>query len=198
MEENRFEEYMHRMAEGDRDSLREIYECYRKLIFSVCMNQLRHRESAEDVTADFFIRLFQSARTFRPNGHHKAWMITIAKNMCVDYMRKNGREIPILDTSPGDEDDGPAKEVSADTGPEGESPLFHREKPSLAEEAVNRLTLAEAMRRLTPMEKEIIDLKIAGGFTFREIAETLNMPQGTVSWHYNEGMKKLRRYCQDE
>ena len=197
MEENRFEECMLRMAEGDRDSLREIYESYRKLIFAVCMNQLRHRESAEDVTADFFIRLFQSAKTFRANGHHKAWMITIARNMCVDYMRKNGREMAVLDAPPPDEEDGAGREISADTGP-GDTPLFHRERPSLAEETANRLTLEAAMQLLTPVEKEIIDMKIAGGFTFREIAETLAMPQGTVSWHYNEGIKKLRRYCQDE
>ena len=53
------------------------------------------------------------------------------------------------------------------------------------------------MKLLTAVEKEIVDMKLTGGFTFREISEMLSMAQGTVSWHYNEAMKKLRRYLSD-
>ncbi len=195
MEEKAFEECMKRMASGDRDALREVYEAYLKLIFSVCMNQLKQREAAEDVASDFFIRLFQSAGSFRGNGHHKAWLITIAKNMCIDYMRKNGREMAILDEDT-EETDGAKREVSSDAA--GASPMFHRsDGPSMAEQATNRLTLEAAMKLLTAVEKEIVDMKLTGGFTFREISEMLSMAQGTVSWHYNEAMKKLRRYLSD-
>ncbi|MBO6161726.1 MAG: sigma-70 family RNA polymerase sigma factor [Eubacterium sp.] len=195
MDERAFEDCMRRMAAGDRDALRCVYETYLKLIFSVCMNQLKNKESAEDVTSEYFIRLFNSAGTFKPNGHHKAWMITIARNMCIDYMRKNGREIPVLDEGPGDDEDGPGREISAESE-RAENPMFHSTGgPSLADSVVNRLTLEAAMKLLTAVEKEIIDMKLTGGLTFREIAEMLNMPQGTVSWHYNEAIKKLRRYC---
>ncbi len=195
MEEKAFEECMKRMASGDRDALRIVYEAYLKLIFSVCMNQLKQREAAEDVASEFFIRLFQSSGSFRGNGHHRAWMITIARNMCIDYMRKNGREMAVLDQDPG-ETEGAKREISSDSA--GETPMFHRsDGPGLAEQTVNRLTLDAAMKLLSATEKEIVDLKLAGGFTFREISEMLSMAQGTVSWHYNEAMKKLRRYLQD-
>ena len=49
------------------------------------------------------------------------------------------------------------------------------------------------MKTLSEKEQQVINMKVAGGMTFREIAEALEMPQGTVSWHYNEGIKKLRR-----
>ncbi|MBR0145798.1 MAG: sigma-70 family RNA polymerase sigma factor [Eubacterium sp.] len=195
MEERAFEECMRRMASGDRDALREVYEAYLKLIFSVCMNQLKHREAAEDVASEFFIRLFRVAGSFRGDGHHKAWLVTIAKNMCVDYMRKNGREIAVLD-EPAGEDDDMQREVSSDEA--GASPMFHRSNgPDMAESTTNRLTLEAAMRLLSEREKEVIDLKLSAGFTFREISEMLGIPQGTVSWHYNEAIKKLRRYMQD-
>ena len=195
MEENEFLECMRRMASGDRDALRIVYEAYLKLIFSVCMNQLKHREAAEDVASEFFIRLFRVAGSFNGDGHHKAWLVTIAKNMCVDYMRKNGREIAVLDEPTG-EDDDMQREVSTDEA--GASPMFHGSGgPDLAERAANRLTLEAAMRLLNEKEKEIIDLKLTSGFTFKEIAEMLGMPQGTVSWHYNEAIKKLRRFMQD-
>ena len=199
MDENQFEECMHRMAAGNRDALREVYEEYLKLIFSVCFNQLRHRESAEDVASEFFIRLFRAAGTFKPNGHHKAWMITIAKNMCIDYMRKNGREMAVLDEGYRDDPEGPGQELSAERNEASSGILmFHQDKGSMADSVVNHLTLEAAMKLLTSVEKEIIDMKLSGGLTFREIAEMLSMPQGTVAWHYNEGIKKLRRYCQNE
>ena len=198
MDEFVFEDCMRRMAEGDRDALREIYEAYHKVIYSVCMNQLRHRESAEDVASEFFIRLFRASETFKPNGHHKAWMVTIAKNMCIDYMRKNGREIAVLDEGISDEEDAPGRELSAESAV-ADTPMFHSaDSAPMADSVAMRLTLEAAMKLLSPAEKEVIDLKLSGGFTFREIAEMMDMPQGTVSWHYNEGIKKLRRYCQDE
>ena len=195
MEESAFEACMQRMARGDRDALREVYEAYLKLIFSVCLNQLKQREAAEDVASEFFIRLFRVAGSFRADGHHKAWMITIAKNMCIDYMRKNGREMAVLDEPVDDEGDS-VREVS--DGGAGQSPMFHRsDGPELAEQAADRLTLEAAMQLLTEIQKEILDLKLTAGFTFREISEMLGMAQGTVSWHYNEAIKKLRRYLQD-
>ncbi len=193
MDEQAFSGCMQRMAAGDRDALREVYEAYLKLIFSVCINQLKNKEAAEDVASEFFIRLFQSAGSFRDNGHHKAWIITIAKNMCIDYMRKNGREMAVLD-EPDDEDR--TREVSMESA--GAAPMFHSsDGPGMAEETLNRLTLEKAMELLSPKEKEVIDLKLTAGFTFKEISELLGMPQGTVSWHYNEAIKKLRRYLQD-
>ncbi len=195
MEESTFEACMRRMAEGDREALREVYEAYLKLIFSVCFNQLKQREAAEDVASEFFIRLFRVAGSFKGDGHHKAWMVTIARNMCIDYMRKNGREMAVLD-EPVNEEGDTSREVS--DGAAGASPMFHRsDGPELAEQAANRLTLESAMQLLTETEKEIIDLKLTAGFTFREISEMLQMAQGTVSWHYNEAIKKLRRYMQD-
>ena len=192
MDEQAFSGCMQRMAAGDRDALREVYEAYLKLIFSVCINQLKNKEAAEDVASEFFIRLFQSAGSFRDNGHHKAWIITIAKNMCIDYMRKNGREMAVLD-EPDDEDR--TREVSMESA--GAAPMFHSsDGPGMAEETLNRLTLEKAMELLSPKEKEVIDLKLTAGFTFKEISELLGMPQGTVSWHYNEAIKKLRRYLQ--
>ena len=92
MSEEQFNMLMKQLAAGDREALSEIYKAYMKLIYSVCLNILRQKEAAEDVSADFFIRLFKSAATFDGRGHHKTWMITIARNMCIDYLRKNSHE----------------------------------------------------------------------------------------------------------
>ena len=59
---------------------------------------------------------------------------------------------------------------------------------------VESMTLKEALKTLDDREREIINLKIMSGFTFKEIAGILEMPMGTVTWKYREAINKLRRY----
>jgi len=180
--EEEFSLCMQQMAAGDRNALQRVYQVYLNFIFSVCMSRLRHRESAEDVTSEFFIRLYQNAGRFRSGSGHKRWMATIAGNLCIDYMRKNGREMAVLDAP---DEEGNVRELEDSSGSETGS--------GFEQHVENRLTLEKAMQVLTKEQQEILSLKVQGGLKFREIAEMLGMPQGTVSWHYNEALKKLRR-----
>ena len=63
---------------------------------------------------------------------------------------------------------------------------------------LNRISIQEAMKLLSDKEKEIADMKLVGGFKFREISDILGIPPGTVSWHYNNALKKLRRCLNGE
>ena len=89
MTDEQFSLCMQRMASGDQDALREVYEAYLKLIYALCLSKLKHKASAEDVTSEFFIRLYNSAGSYDGRGNHKAWIGTIVRNMCIDYIRKN-------------------------------------------------------------------------------------------------------------
>ncbi len=184
MSEEQFDTAMKQMAAGNADALRSVYEAYLKLIYAICFGVLKQKEAAEDVTSEFFIRLFKSAGSFDGRGHHKTWLATIAKNMCIDYIRKNSRTSVSLDGSSDPEEDT-AREM-ADPASFGGG--------SVEESTVNRLTIEQAMQVLTPQEKEIFDLKCAGGMTLKEIGEMLNMPQGTVAWHYRNGVTKLKEF----
>lgn len=169
MEEIVFEACIRQIQKGEKEGLRQIYQAYVGLIYSVVYDMTGQREDAQDITSDFFIRLWERADTYRFGGKHKAWLITIARNMTIDFMRKHKRELPV-------------EEV-----PEGEG-----EDVSL--EVVGNLSFREAMEQLKPGEREVMDLKILGGFTFQEISRVLKKPMGTVTWLYRQGLNKLRRY----
>ena len=64
----------------------------------------------------------------------------------------------------------------------------------IADEVVESISFREAMEQLKFNEREVLNLKILGQLTFREIAGILGKPQGTVSWLYRQGIEKLRRY----
>ena len=157
------------MAAGDRNSLRYVYDAYLKLIYAVVYDTIGQREEAEDVTSEFFIKLYSIAGSYKSGNGHRRWIVTIARNMAVDRIRKIDREA-LVDEIP----------EAAQTG-------------SMEEQVVNSVSLRRAMESLKPDEREVVDLKVAGGFTFREISEMVEKPMGTVTWLYNNAIKRLRR-----
>ena len=64
---------------------------------------------------------------------------------------------------------------------------------SIEDEVIGELALEDALNHLKPEEKQIVDMKVLGGLTFKEIAELLSKPIGTVTWMYQNAIKKLRR-----
>ena len=190
MTEAQFESCIERIKQGDKDGLREIYENYIAFIYSVVYEKLQNKENAEDITSDFFIKLWEKAALYRPGSGHKGWMATIARNMSVDFLRKHGKE-ELTDIMQDSEEESESR-VSV-------SNIYEGEKISPVEkEALENLTLKEALGRLKKSEREILNLKIMGEFTFKEIAEILHMPMGTVTWKYREAIKQLRRCGYEE
>jgi len=167
--ETRFEECIRAMNRGDRDGLKEVYEEYVSYIYGIVRALLHNKEEAEDITGDFFIRLWEKSDTYKPGGGHKGWMATIARNMAVDYIRKHKREDFSETVSDKESDENVEHQVLAD------------------------ISINEALATLKESERKVVHLKIMGELTFKEIAEILNQPMGTVTWHYNQAIKKLRR-----
>ncbi len=170
MSDQQFEENIRQICKNDKEGLRSIYEDYGAVIYSVVLEILNNHEDAEDVTSEFFIRLWDVASSYRPGRGHRAWILTIARNMAIDLVRKRGRER--------------LTEEIPNYLQSGED--FPEERLCLG------LSLQQALSRLKAEEREIINLKIMGELTFKEIAEFLKKPQGTVAWRYRNAMNKLR------
>lgn len=172
MTDKEFDGLMSAMADGSRAALKQIYEEYVKLVYAVIYDTIKSREEAEDITSEFFIKLFDIAGKYKPGNGHKKWLVTIARNMAIDRIRKLDREMVV-----------------------DEFPEYSNEEDRFEEQAALRMTMKQAMESLKSEERQVLDLKVVGGFTFKDISELLAKPQGTVSWLYNNAIKKLRR-CQ--
>lgn len=184
MTNEEFQLAMQKLCNGDKDGLREIYEAYVKLIYSVVYNTIHNKEDAEDITSEFFVKLVRIAPSYKMGYPHKTWLVTIAKNMTIDCIRKKSHEFA-ASVSTSEEDDRSIIDEASDTG------------TSLEDSVVLGHDMKKAMELLSEKEREIIDLKLIGQFKFKEIAELLNQPIGTVSWIYNQGIIKMRRYLSD-
>ena len=186
MTEEQFEEAIGRVANGDRMALHDIYKEYMSYIYSVVFTILKNKENAEDVCSDFFIKLMSIAPSYKGGHGHKGYLATIARNMSIDYLRKYGKEEMVADFEyHGDED--------ADKGIGMETSINESHK-SAEEEVIDNMSPMDAINELPPPEPEIVNLKVMGQLTFKEIAEMLKLPMGTVTWHYREAINRLRRY----
>ncbi|HOO79231.1 MAG TPA: sigma-70 family RNA polymerase sigma factor [Lachnospiraceae bacterium] len=202
MTEERFEACVARIRSGDRNGLREIYEEYLPYIYTVVYGILQNKENAEDVTSDFFIRFWNSASQYKGGNGHKGYLATIARNMAIDFLRKRKKEVLMDDFSEAGTDGGGTVGYANDTTDSagdqrsalGKAVASAGEQHSLENEVLSDISLKEALDKLKPEEKKIIDMKILGEMTFKEIAKVLGIPMGTVTWRYQEGIKRLRRY----
>lgn len=185
MTDVQFEECIARMAQGDKDGLRMIYEEYIGYIYAVVLDVLKNKENAEDISADFFIKLWSIAGSYKPGNGHRAWMVRIARNMSIDFLRKHRRE----DLSDKMEDAG----ENAESDSYGRSIYGGDTSSQVEDEVISDLSLQEALAMLNDNEREVINLKIVADMTFKEIAELLNTPMGTITWRYQNAIKKLRR-----
>ncbi len=172
MEEKRFHACMKRIKAGDKSALREIYEAYAGYIYSVVVQVTINKEDAEDVTSEFFIKLWKLADTYKSGNGHRAWIAVIARNMAIDLLRKNRREVLTEDFADA-VTESPSEEVEG--------------------KVVSDMSLRSALDILKPSEREIVNMKIMGELTFQEIADILKQPLGTVTWRYQNAVKKLRR-----
>lgn len=214
MTEAEFEHCMEKICRGDKSGLKDIYTEYLPFIYRTVYGIVGNKENAEDITSDFFVKLWSLAPKYKKGEGHKGYLATIVRNMAIDFIRKNRREVLVetieysaenmpavkkssMDDSSGTVDaDLPQVDSTQQASPSRTSvPKVDtgQRQESLEDQVISDISLREALEKLHPDEKKIIDMKVLGEMTFKEISELLGIPIGTVTWRYQEGIKKLRR-----
>lgn len=171
MTEEQFAKCIDLMLDGNRDGLQQVYQFYGKYIYIILYDILKNKEDSEDVTTEFFLKLWQVADKYQKGRGHKSWMGRIAHNMAIDFIRKKKPQVSYEEMVKEEEIVG--KNFEADT--------------------VDKMVLQDAVKTLLAEEQEIVNMKVLLQMTFQEIADALEKPMGTVTWKYRQAMEKLRR-----
>ncbi|MBQ7955226.1 MAG: RNA polymerase sigma factor [Lachnospiraceae bacterium] len=173
MTEAKFEQCIRQMNEGNKEGLREVYEEYLSYIYGIVLQMIGNKENAEDITSEFFIRLWEKSASYKPGSGHRGWMATIARNMTIDFIRKYKREELTEEFEDVAQDDSKSSQIEA--------------------QVVHQMIIEDALATLSDKEREVIHMKVMGDMTLKEIAAVLQVPMGTVAWRYREAVNKLRR-----
>ena len=76
-----------RMAEGDNDAFRDLYEQTSSAVYGFALSILRNVHDAENVMHDAYIRIHRSAAAYQPKGKPMAWILTIVRNLCYTRLK---------------------------------------------------------------------------------------------------------------
>ena len=163
----RLETLLAGIAQGDRNALAELYSAARGAVYAMALGILRNAYDAQDVTQDVFVRIWDSAAGYRPQGSPMAWILTITRNMALMRLRGSGRVEPM--------DEAAWAALPAPTMP-----------------AEERAALRAALETLSDAERQIVLLHASSGLKHREIGQLLGLPLATVLSKYHRALKKLR------
>ncbi|MBI2379029.1 MAG: RNA polymerase sigma factor [Deltaproteobacteria bacterium] len=180
------EELMRRFARGDVRAFEALVARHQKGVFNFCLRTLRDRSSAEDATQEIFLRVVKTAKTWERNAKLTTWLYTIARNHCIDAMRRASyRKTASLDQSLGDSEDGATlrdrlpdeREIPADRG---------------ADSSRARGLLLKAIAELPDEQREVFLMRETAGMPFKEIADVVGAPENTVKSRMRYALEHLR------
>jgi RNA polymerase sigma-70 factor, ECF subfamily len=172
-----------RCRAGDVAAFEPLVEKYRERVWRVAYQTVRDREEAWDVAQEAFIRAYQSLGSFRGQSAFYTWLFRIVVNLATDRVRQRAARGRAFGTEPVPEEDwerAMPDEVTA--GPDEES--ARREE---------RRRIAQALEALPENFRTIIVLSDVEGLSYREIAQVLEIPMGTVMSRLHNARKRLRQ-----
>lgn len=163
-----------RACAGDEDAWREIVSRYARRLYALVASRLRDRTAAEEVVQGVFATAAIKLRDggYAEQGRFEAWLFRVAGNRIRDEVRRRRR--------------APTVEVLSSDGPTADH--GHAQSPDHAQLA----GLRDAMDELSEQDREVIELRHHGGMGFKQIAELLDEPVGTLLARHHRALRKLR------
>jgi RNA polymerase sigma-70 factor (ECF subfamily) len=162
------EAVVERFAQGDPDAVRQVYDMYGRLVFTIANRVLNNRTLAEEASQQTFLQAWRGASSFDAKRELGPWLATIARRVAIDIHRREARRPTTnLDAA-----------IAGETATATDAALITL--PPSVEQTEAVWQVREAIDGLPPDEREIVRLQHLEQYTHAEIAERLNLPIGTV------------------
>ncbi len=171
------EELALRLQRRDPDAMKDLYDRFGRLAYSVVLAIVRDSSTAEDLVQETFLRVWNRIQAFEPGrGALGAWLLAIARNRAIDHVRSSASRI-----------DRNAFELDV------------REHPSLfvdmqreVENTDHARVIRAAIAKLNPNQQKVIELAYYEGLSQSEMAERMGQPLGTVKTWVRAALGVLR------
>ncbi|WP_428951138.1 sigma-70 family RNA polymerase sigma factor [Streptomyces sp. cg35] len=164
------------VAQGDRDAFSVVYDAVAAPVFGVVCKLLRDHAQSEEVAQEVLVEVWRTAARYRPDrGTVLNWVLTLAHRRTVDRIRSveaaaaRDHRVALLDQVP--EFDEVSEQV------EGQ---------------LEREQLRRCLRSLSEIQRQSVTLAYYQGLTYKEVAETLSTPLGTIKTRLRDGLIRLR------
>lgn len=169
-------------AGGEADAWRELLGWYARRVFALAHSRLRNKDLAEEVAQSVFatVAIKLGRGEYTEQGRFEAWLMRVAMNRVRDEMRRLKRQAP-----------------TSDPASLAESARAAEDEHSRDEERLRLRNLRTALDELTESDREIIELRHHGGMSFKQMADLLNEPLGTLLARHHRALRKLKERMEE-
>lgn len=173
------EKVIKRCKKGDRKGQHILFETYYSSMMSVCMRYSNDKDTAQDVCQTGFIKIFEKLDLYTSGGSFEGWMRRIMVNCAIDKIRKSKKELSIIED-------------------EGRIPDVESEDADLDLSTVNYQVILDAVQQLSPAYRTVFNLFVMENTPHKEIAEILNISEGTSKSNLAKAKKRLKVLLKDK
>ena len=159
------------LDQGDTSAYNELMKLYRDPLYFMLLEKVGDQELAKDLTIEALGKAFKKLHMYTPNYTFSTWLFTVARNNCIDYLRKNKIKTTSIDQFTID-NDGKKNKIdlpSDELNPEGI--LIRKQKIAILRQVVDKLK---------PKYRELVKLRYFKEMSYEEISTLLQIPIGTV------------------
>src|ERR1035437_1925103 len=176
---------------GDQQAWQQLVMSQHRRIYAICYRFTGSASDAEDLTQDVFLKLYRNLASFdTQKGSFQTWITTLARNLLVDHFRRTrmDRASDSLDARVSFDDDGPTMaDRLADPRPSQEAHAAGLEL---------KVRIQQALAQLSPELREAVVFRDLEDMDYKEIAQVLRIPEGTVKSRISRGRGELARLLQ--
>ncbi len=156
---------------GSQAAYGELMERYRESIYFMMFKMVKNQDDADDLTIEAFGKAFSRLDQYSPSFAFSTWLFKIASNNCIDFIRKKRIKVTSMDT-------GYATESGEIIYVEAKAQVHDPEEAVIHSQKV--VMMRHLVTKLKPRYRELVELRYFEELSYEEIAETLNLPLGTV------------------
>lgn len=175
-----------RCISGDDTAWEDLVRSHTRRVYSICLRFTGKESEAQDLTQEVFLRVFRTLKSYRSDeGAFVTWLSRLTRNLLIDHYRRTRQE-RVTDSL---DDQLPRVEESEAAMSRPDGLLARREAGEL---------IQAALQRLSPELRETLILRDLQEMEYREIADVLNVPEGTVKSRLNRGRAELARILRQQ
>jgi RNA polymerase sigma-70 factor (ECF subfamily) len=169
-------ELLRRASRGDQGAFAELYDATSRRAFGLALRVVRDPAQAEEVTQEAYLEVWRTSTRFDPDrGSALAWLLTIVHRKAVDRVRSA--------------EAATRRDVAYH---QQNQPVDHDATAEAAEASLEARRVRGALKSLTEVQREALELAYFGGYTHTEVATMLDLPVGTAKTRIRDGLIRLR------
>lgn len=161
-----------KLKKGDRQAVNLLFDKYYDRVYGYCYRHVTHRETAQDLTQEVFLKVFKHMEAYQHYGKFENYLYVIAGNLCKDFYKK--KKVLSLE--------GMEIQVNEEGFSDSES----------------RIIIKEALDKLPDLEREIILLRFYQEQKIKDIAKILGLKLSTAKYHLKKGQELLSVYLYEK